>query len=61
MPWEVVLTNPGRVYSIYASDYFPRKFAYKREALQCVKAVADLDGEAYCLKTPVKDISDAKV
>ena len=44
--WEVRLTKMGSVYQVYKRSFFPRRFRYKREALQQIRGVEGMGGEA---------------
>ena len=43
--WIVVLIKSPKINN-YRSDFFPRRFRYKRDALELVKEVRAKDGEA---------------
>lgn len=45
MPWIVTLIKKPNRYT-FKDDYFPRKFAYKRDAVQLQKEIEEKGGEA---------------
>lgn len=44
--WIVKLVKSPRNILVYASDYFPRKFKYKKDALALQNRVEAVDGVA---------------
>ena len=44
--WIVVLVEKPPMHYVYRDGFFPRKFAYKRDAEELVKEVARKGGEA---------------
>jgi hypothetical protein len=50
MPWQVILIRPPRI-NDFGSDFFPRKFAYKRDAQQLKEEVKHKGGEARVERT----------
>lgn len=50
MPWVVTLVKRPKIFC-WQSNYFPRKFAYKKQAEQCAAEVKKCEGEAKVEKT----------
>jgi hypothetical protein len=41
--WVVTLvSNRQTAYNIYGADYFPRRFHYKKDAIECQKRLKEL-------------------
>jgi hypothetical protein len=48
--YEVQLTKP-MIATVYASDYFPRKMRYKKDAVKLVARVREMGGDAKAVRS----------